>query len=186
MTRKEIMDEILQLQHELGMTGEELRVCMRAESGVMLIKEMTIENLENVKAALEATVVSKEAESAELYREDWEDEVEKEIRESGAGAGKDDQDWDEVEPELPEWWTPQEVGSELKGKIMSLEEGAYGVVATILQEDGVEINTPAHKYLQSRLKNCEVGETIKISYKGKIRPLKGREAENYTVMRWRR
>lgn len=164
MTRKEIMDEILQLQHELGMTGEELRAFLRAESGVMLIKEMTPENLEKAKAALEATVVSKEAESAELSGEDW----------------------DEVEPELPEWWTPQEADSELKGKIMRLEEGAFGVVATILQEDGVEIKTPSHKYLQSRLKNCEVGDTIKISYKGKIRPLKGREAENYTVMRWRR
>jgi len=115
-----------------------------------------------------------------------EDELEEEVEEVKAQTTeKKRSTWEEVEPELPSIWMPKELGDTLVGSITALDEGEYGLFAMIMTKTGEEIQTPAHKYLQSRLKNCVEGDLIKIVYKGEVKTFGKRTAMDYAVYKYK-
>lgn len=114
------------------------------------------------------------------------EEIGKEIEEVKAqAAAKKKEAWEEVEPELPNIWLPEEPGATLVGVITALDEGEYGLFALITTKARDEIQTPAHAYLQSRLKNCVEGDVIKIVYKGEIKGRGKRPTRDYAVYKYK-
>ena len=93
--------------------------------------------------------------------------------------------WEEVKPVI-EIWIPRSIDEELQGVITSIEEGQYGLYAVIDCGNGKKVRTPSHRILQSRLEECNVGDKVRIVYKGKTRTASGRWAENYSVLIWRK
>lgn len=64
-------------------------------------------------------------------------------------------------------WMPETVGQKLSGKIVKIDNDAqYGIQATIRQENGQEILTPSHKWLQNCLRRLSTGDNVEIEYTG--------------------
>jgi hypothetical protein len=83
-------------------------------------------------------------------------------------------------------WMPQKIGEQLIGKIKRIEADAqFGIQATIRQQDGIEVLTPSHRWLQNCLKRLETGNEIKIVYDGEEPPkVKGQSpTRKYSVYR---
>jgi len=120
-----------------------------------------------------------------IDEEEWGDEVE-ELAQNEKAPVKDAIEWEEVEPERQQIWQPAQVGDFLIGHIIALNEGLFGLYAIVKNSAGGEIQTPAHKLLQSRLRRCKEGDMVKIIYKGQIQVKSGRLAANYVMYRQRR
>lgn len=56
MTRKDLVDDIVKLQHELGMTLQELKAFMYANTGIDTFQKISNENLEKLRDLLRAKV----------------------------------------------------------------------------------------------------------------------------------
>ncbi len=76
----------------------------------------------------------------------------------------EEKEYDEIEG--VEFWQPEKEGDEIVGKIKEFFDGTYGKQAVIEQADGKELTTPSHKVLQTRLVKLNVGDEIKIQYRG--------------------
>ena len=63
-----------------------------------------------------------------------------------------------------EYWKPEAFEEEVEGEIVSVTEGDFGKQYAIKKEDGSEITTPSHAYLQNRLAKCKVGDKVKLIY----------------------
>jgi len=67
-------------------------------------------------------------------------------------------------------WLPTEEGAELIGQVVQVDEVTYGASYTIKDKDGFEHRTPCHKVLQNRMAKVQIGETVRIIYKGEEPP----------------
>lgn len=83
-------------------------------------------------------------------------------------------------------WLPENVGSKLSGKVIRIDnDGQFGIQAIIRQENGQELLTPSHKWLQNCLRKISVGDEIEIEFTGEEPPkVKGQSpTKKYDVFR---
>jgi hypothetical protein len=81
-------------------------------------------------------------------------------------------------------WIAEKVGDKLKGLIKKIDNDAqFGIQDTIKMENGKEILTPSHKWLQNCLRQLKVGDLVEIEYEGEEPPkVKGQSpTKKYTV-----
>ena len=64
-------------------------------------------------------------------------------------------------------WMPKVKGEELAGEVVELVTGRYGFQIGVETDNGKVLYTPGHKELQSKLVKFELGDFIKIVFKGK-------------------
>lgn len=70
--------------------------------------------------------------------------------------------WEEVKES--NFWNPEKEGDVVEGVIIAMETDNFGLRVTIEAPDKKTIILPSHKVLQTRLKNCKVGEQIKVIF----------------------
>jgi hypothetical protein len=64
-------------------------------------------------------------------------------------------------------WKPAKENEVLEGKVASVkEQSSFGKSWTIVDAEGEEVQTPAHKVLQNRMENCKVGDHVRITFLG--------------------
>lgn len=92
-------------------------------------------------------------------------------------------EWEEVK--AGNFWNPEKEGETIEGVIISMEEGQFGKEITIEQNDKKMITLPNHAVLQSRMKNCKIGDVVKIVFeKIELPKIKGHKPTNiYKVLR---
>lgn len=80
--------------------------------------------------------------------------------------------WEEVKES--NFWNAEKEGDSVEGIIVAMETDNFGLKVTIETADKKTIILPSHKVLQSRLKNCKIGEQIKVIYeKTELPKIKG-------------
>lgn len=90
--------------------------------------------------------------------------------------------WNELKGEV---WSPEEEGEAVEGVIIDKAEGQWGITCTIEnKESGINIKTPAHTILQERLEKCNIGDRVRIEYKGSKDSKKGNPVQIYKVFKW--
>lgn len=86
--------------------------------------------------------------------------------------------WNELKGES-NMWIPQKEGSEVQGVIISMMQQQYGIQVIIEDKDHRQITLPSHKVLQSRIKDCKVGELIKVVFvKQELPKVRGQNPTN--------
>lgn len=92
--------------------------------------------------------------------------------------------WEEVKG-ASGLWLPDKPGEAIEGVIREKREGQYGVQVSIEAEDGTTYTTPSHKVLQNKLRDCELGDSVRIVFEKKDLPaVKGHEGTRlYKVFR---
>lgn len=70
--------------------------------------------------------------------------------------------WEEVKES--NFWNPEKEGDSVEGIIVAMETDNFGLRVTIEAPDKSTIILPSHKVLQTRLKNCKIGEQIKVIF----------------------
>lgn len=71
-----------------------------------------------------------------------------------------------------QFWNPTEVGQELKGEVVAVNEGDYGKQYVVRTANGDEVTTSSHKVLQNLLVKAKVGSKVKIRMTGFEKPRK--------------
>jgi len=94
--------------------------------------------------------------------------------------------WEEIESPESNILKPTAIGAGILAKILEIREGTYGIEA-VLNVKGMDEPkvTPAHKILQGKLEQLQVGDIVKITYLGQITTGTLKKAENYRVVRKR-
>lgn len=69
-----------------------------------------------------------------------------------------------------EMWMPEKEGDQLEGVVIQKEDGLYGLQLRLETSPGVTQITPSHKVLQARLDSINIGDRIRITYKGEEPP----------------
>jgi len=73
------------------------------------------------------------------------------------------------------FWNPEQEGETVEGVVEEIIDGDYGKQYTIKKDDGEQITTSSHAYLQNRMKKVKVGDKVKMVYEGEEAPtVKGR------------
>ena len=92
-------------------------------------------------------------------------------------------EWEEVK--AGNYWDPEKEGESVEGVIISMDEEKFGLKVTIEQSDKKLVVLPSHAVLQSRIKNCKVGDLVKVIFeKTELPTVKGHNPTNiYKVMR---
>lgn len=83
-------------------------------------------------------------------------------------------------------WLPESIGDKLIGIVKKIEnDGQFGIQAVIKKDDGKEILTPSHKWLQNCLRQMSIGDEIEIEFTGEEAPkVKGQSpTKKYNVYR---
>jgi len=95
----------------------------------------------------------------------------------------ENENWEEVK--AGSFWSPSKEGESVEGVIISMDEDKFGLKVTIEQADKKIIVLPSHAVLQSRIKNCKVGDRVKVIFeKTELPSVKGHNPTNiYKVMR---
>ena len=78
--------------------------------------------------------------------------------------------------ESAQYWNPEKVDDELVGEVTDIKKGEYGETFTIKTAEGNEIKTPSHVGLQNRMSKIDIGDGVKIVYKGEGEAQKGKNA----------
>lgn len=91
--------------------------------------------------------------------------------------------WEEIRES--NFWSPKNKGEAVEGVIISMETDNFGLKVTVEQSDKKMVVLPSHAVLQSRIKNCKVGEIIKVIFEGQDLPkVKGRNPTNiYKILK---
>ena len=99
--------------------------------------------------------------------------------------------WEEVQPASDLWnWEEQ---PELEGELVQINERqkqdgtsymAYVIEREGEHEDGNQVTILGSKILDARLKKCEPGTRVKITYLGKEMSAAGFEYRNFRVDKW--
>lgn len=93
--------------------------------------------------------------------------------------------WEKIDPMSGELWDFEKDGAELMGKLVEvrLDVGPNDSnIYTVEQEDGTRRNFWGSTLLDARLKNTELGDTIKVVFLGRETSEKtGREYKNFEV-----
>jgi len=64
-------------------------------------------------------------------------------------------------------WLPEELGEELIGEVMLIDEGGkFGRQLIVKQATGDEIKTPGHVVLLNKIKNVKVGDRVRFVFRG--------------------
>lgn len=71
-----------------------------------------------------------------------------------------------VKQESAGFWNPEKENEELIGKVTDVKKGEYGENLTLTTADGTEIRTPSHRMLQSQISKIDIGDEVKIIFKG--------------------
>lgn len=96
-------------------------------------------------------------------------------------------EFEEVTSDFANIWMPQESGDTLRGTVKKISEGIYGIYAQIEElGSGENVQTPAHKILQTRIEKLNPGDFVKIVYKGETKTQGGRNVNDYQVFRRKR
>lgn len=61
-------------------------------------------------------------------------------------------------------WLPEKEGENIQGVITSITQQQYGLQVVIEDKEHKQLTLPSHKVLQNRLKDCKVGDLIKVIY----------------------
>ena len=64
------------------------------------------------------------------------------------------------------FWKPEIPGDTVKGTIVSMEDGLFGLSVTLASPDGDEYVLPSHKNLQLKLAQLSEGDFVKIVFEG--------------------
>jgi len=101
----------------------------------------------------------------------------------GVNEMNENERWEEVKSD--NLWYPSTPGEFIEGIIILMEEERYGLKVTIEQKNKKQIVLPSHAVLQSRIKNCSIGDTIKVVFeKTELPSVKGHNPTNiYKVFR---
>jgi hypothetical protein len=97
---------------------------------------------------------------------------------------ENEQGWEEVK--AGNFWSPSKEGESVEGIIIGMEtDTKFGLKVTIEQKDKKIIVLPSHAVLQSRIKNCKVGEQVKVIFeKTELPTVDGHKPTNiYKVMK---
>jgi hypothetical protein len=86
-----------------------------------------------------------------------------------------------------EYWQPVNDGDHTEGVICDIDNAAeFGMEVSILDKEDRRITLPSHKVLQDRLWKAEIGQLIRVTYKGEMpntnpkhRPTKIYKVEQY-------
>lgn len=82
------------------------------------------------------------------------------------------EEWIEVKDS--DFWKPEKEGDSVEGVIILMENNNFGLSVTI-ERNSKKIILPSHSVLQNRLKNCKVGDVIKVIFeKMELPKIKGR------------
>jgi len=80
-----------------------------------------------------------------------------------------DNGWEVVES-VRSFWNPTKEGEELRGRLVTIGDGAYGKEFTlkVTKEDGKEqdVKLPAHKMLQGLCGSLILGDEVKVIFTG--------------------
>ena len=90
----------------------------------------------------------------------------------------------EFEAVIPKFWNPEKVEDQLTGVLIGkeIEVGMYSSNLYRFDTEGGILSVWGCTVLDSRLKHVEVGDVIRLTYKGKKKNDKtGRTFEDYTV-----
>ena len=71
-------------------------------------------------------------------------------------------EWEEVK--AGNYWNPSKEGEEVEGAIISMSDGVFGKEVTIELSDKKTLVLPNHTVLQTRIKNCKIGDYIKVVF----------------------
>ena len=93
------------------------------------------------------------------------------------------EDWEEVK--AGNYWSPEKEGEAVEGVIISMDDEKFGLKVTLEQKDKKLVVLPSHAVLQSRIKNCKVGDVVKVVFeKTELPTVKGHNPTNiYKVMK---
>ncbi len=89
-------------------------------------------------------------------------------------------EWTKVETET---WTPEE-GEEISGEYLGVQVEVGENKSNLYKvktEEGKTVGIWGSAVLDGKMFGMEVGTEIKIAFKGKVKPLKGREYKDYEV-----
>ena len=92
-------------------------------------------------------------------------------------------EWEEVK--AGNSWDPTTPKESVEGVIISMDNEQFGLRVTIETAEHKQIVLPSHAVLQSRIKNCKVGEMIRVVFERQELPkVKGHNPTNiYTVLK---
>lgn len=92
-------------------------------------------------------------------------------------------EWEEVK--AGNFWQPVKEGESVEGTIISMDDEQFGLRVTIETKDKKQVVLPSHAVLQSRIKNCHVGDYIKVIFdKTELPKIKGHNPTNiYTLLK---
>jgi hypothetical protein len=95
----------------------------------------------------------------------------------------ENENWEEVK--AGSFWSPEKEGESIEGVIIGMDEEKFGLKVTVEQKDKKQIVLPSHAVLQSRIKNCKVGDIVKVVFERTELPtIKGHNPTNiYKVLR---
>ena len=95
----------------------------------------------------------------------------------------ENENWEEVK--AGSYWDPSNEGESVEGVIISMDDEKFGLKVTIEQADKKPLVLPSHAVLQSRIKNCKVGDLVKVIFEKKELPtVKGHNPTNiYKVLK---
>ena len=95
----------------------------------------------------------------------------------------ENENWEEVK--AGNYWSPEKEGESVEGTIIGMDEEKFGLKVTLEQKDKKQVVLPSHAVLQSRIKNCKVGDTVKVIFeKTELPTVKGHNPTNiYKVMK---
>lgn len=64
------------------------------------------------------------------------------------------------------YWKPSQKGEQIEGTILEFKKGDFGEQILLQVEDGSEIELPAHKDLQSKMKDLYEQDYIRVTLTG--------------------
>lgn len=90
---------------------------------------------------------------------------------------------EKIESQL-EFWKPEHKGQELSGEYVDTFAGNFGEQVVILALDDKKYVTPSHGFLVNLLRECVIGDQLRIVYDGDGKAKKGQTAPKlYSVYR---
>ena len=75
-----------------------------------------------------------------------------------------------IKQESAGMWLPEKEGDELGGTITDVADGTYGRQYEVKKDNGDVVRTPSHKVLQNRMSKAEIGNRVKVVFKGEEPP----------------
>lgn len=85
--------------------------------------------------------------------------------------------------ETRNFWEPVNLNDTIIGIIIKSEEGKYGKQWTLSVSEGEELTLPNLYVIDSKLKESNIGDIVKIVYLGEVDTAKGKPYKNFEIYR---